>query len=158
MFMNYSKNQVINMLESEVNVQLFSNDRKQRCKGKINLALLEMVKSATLEKYTNLALTSKGFLNKGYVVERLVLDYNQKASETPYCEVKYFGNDTPNVLVNNETRLIYIVVNKASLQGAFIIRNMQAVRGQRLTLEYLLNNNLINDNNRCKKLENYLGL
>lgn len=158
MFMNCTKNQVINMLEMEVNAQLFSNDRKQRCKGKINAQLLEMVKNATLEKYTNLALTSKGFLNKGYVVERLVLDYNQKASETPYCEVKYFGNDTPNVLINNDTRLIYIVVCKASLQGAFIIRNMQAVRGQRLTLEYLLNNNLINDNNRCKKLENYLGL
>lgn len=158
MFMNYTKNQVINMLEMEVNAQLISNDRKLRNKGKINAQLLEMVKNATLEKYTNLALTSKGFLNKGYVMERLVLDYNQKASETPYCEVKYFGNDTPNVLINNDTRLIYIVVNKASLQGAFIIRDMKAVRGQRLTLEYLLNNNLINENNHCKKLENYLGL
>lgn len=156
MFMNYSKNQVINMLESEVNAQLFSNDRKQRCKGKINAQLLEMVKNATLEKYTNLALTSKGFLNKGYVVERLVLDYNQKASETPYCEVKYFGNDTPNVLINNDTRLIYIIVNKASLQGAFIIRDMKAVRGQRLTLEYLMNNNLLK--HHCEKLEEYLGL
>lgn len=156
MFMNYSKNQVINMLENEINAQLLSNDRKQRCKGKINAQLLEMVKNATLEKYTNLALTSKGFLNKGYVVERLVLDYNQKASETPYCEVKYFGNDTPNVLVNNDTRLIYIVVNKASLQGAFIIRDMKAVRGQRLTLEYLINNNLLK--HHCEKLEEYLGL
>ena len=158
MFMNYTKNQVINMLESEVNAQLISNDRKQRCKGKINLALLEMVKSATLQKYNNLALTSKGFLNKGYVVERLVLDYNQKENETAYCEVKYFGNDTPNVLINNDTRLIYIVVNKATLKGAFIIRDMKAVRGQRLTLEYLLNNNLISENNRCKKLQSYLGL
>lgn len=156
MFMNYSKNQVINMLESEVNAQLISNDRKLRNKGKINAQLLEMVKNATLEKYSNLALTSKGFLNKGYVVERLVLDYNQKASETPYCEVKYFGNDTPNVLVNNDTRLIYIVVNKASLQGAFIIRDMKAVRGQRLTLEYLINNNLLK--HHCEKLEEYLGL
>lgn len=156
MFMNYTKNQVINMLESEINAQLISNDRKQRCKGKINAQLLEMVKNATLEKYTDLALTSKGFLNKGYVMERLVLDYNEKASETPYCEVKYFGNDTPNVLVNNETRLIYIVVNKASLQGAFIIRDMKAVRGQRLTLEYLMNNNLLK--HRCEKLEEYLGL
>ena len=156
MFMNYSKNQVINMLESEVNAQLLSNDRKQRCKGKINAQLLEMVKNATLEKYTNLALTSKGFLNKGYVMERLVLDYNQKASETSYCEVKYFGNDTPNVLINNDTRLIYIVVNKASLQGAFIIRDMKAVRGQRLTLEYLMNNNLLK--HHCEKLEEYLGL
>lgn len=158
MFTSYTKKQVINMLENEVNAQLFSNDRKQRCKGKINALVLGMVKNAPLEKYNNLALTSKGYLNKGYVVERLVLDYNQKATETSYCEVKFFGNDTPNVLINNDTRLIYIVVCKASLQGAFIIRNMQAVRGQRLTLEYLLNNNLINDNNRCKKLENYLGL
>lgn len=156
MFMNYSKNQVINMLESEVNAQLISNDRKQRCKGKINAQLLEMVKNATLEKYTNLALTSKGFLNKGYVMERLVLDYNKKSNETPYCEVKYFGNDTPNVLINDDTMLIYIVVNKASLQGAFIIRNMQAVRGQRLTLEYLMNNNLLK--HHCKRLEEYLGL
>lgn len=156
MFMNYTKNQVINMLEMEVNAQLISNDRKLRNKGKINAQLLEMVKNATLEKYTNLALTSKGFLNKGYVVERLVLDYNQKASETPYCEVKYFGNDTPNVLINNDTRLIYIIVNKASLQGAFIIRDMKAVRGQRLTLEYLMNNNLLK--HHCEKLEEYLGL
>lgn len=156
MFTSYTKNQVINMLESEVNAQLISNDRKQRCKGKINAQLLEMVKNATLEKYSNLALTSKGFLNKGYVVERLVLDCNQKASETPYCEVKYFGSDTPNVLVNNDTRLIYIVVNKASLQGAFIIRDMKAVRGQRLTLEYLINNNLLK--HHCEKLEEYLGL
>ncbi len=156
MFMNYTKNQVINMLEMEVNAQLISSDRKLRNKGKINAQLLEMVKNATLEKYTNLALTSKGFLNKGYVVERLVLDYNKKANESAYCEVKYFGNDTPNVLINNDTRLIYIVVNKASLQGAFIIRDMKAVRGQRLTLEYLMNNNLLK--HRCEKLEEYLGL
>lgn len=158
MFMNYTKNQVINMLESEVNNQLTSNDRKQRCKGKINALVLEMVKTAPLQKYNNLALTSKGYLNKGYIIERLVLDYNKKTIESSYCEVKFFGNDTPNVLINNDTRLIYIVVCKATLKGAFIIRDMKAVRGQRLTLEYLLNNNLISENNRCKKLQSYLGL
>ena len=158
MFMQLRKNQVINHLESEINAQLMSSDRKVRCKGKINNLVLEMVKNASLETYKNLAFTSKGGLNKGYVVENLVLDYKGLETESQYCEVKFFGNDTPNVLVNENTRLIYIVVAKATCKGAYIIRDMKAVRNQRLTLEYLTTNNLINENNRCKKLEEYLGL
>lgn len=156
MFTNKNKCQVVRELEMEVLSQLGSANRRHRCMGRINAELLEMVKNAPLEKYSKIAYTKNGNLNKGYIMESLVLDYNSLENETPYCEVKYFGNDTPNVLINNDTRLIYIVVNKRGCKGAFIIRDMKKVRGARLTLEYLLENDLLN--HHCVKLENYLGL
>ena len=151
-----SKENVINELSLEVNAQVSNTNRKIRLKGRINAMVLDMVINSTLDTYKNLAHTKNGALNKGYIVEDIVLDWKGLEQESKYCEVKFFGNDTPNILVNNDTRLVYIVVAKATCKGAYIIRNMGAIRNQRLTLEYLLENNLLN--NHCVELENYLGL
>lgn len=150
------KNEVINELSLEVNAQMSSDNRKIRLKGRINNMVLNMVVNATLDTYKNLAYTQNGVLNKGYIVEDIVLDWKGLEQETRYCEVKFFGNDTPNILVNNDTRLVYIVVAKATCKGAYIIRDMKAIRNQRLTLNYLLENGLLN--HHCEELENYLGL
>ena len=150
------RNEVINELEMEVNAQVSSANRKIRLKGRINAMVLDMVVNATLDTYKNLAYTKNGALNKGYIVEDIVLDWKGLEQESKYCEVKFFGNDTPNILVNEETRLVYIVVAKATCKGAYIIRNMKAIRNARLTLEYLQENNLLT--HRCEELENYLGL
>jgi hypothetical protein len=151
-----SKELVINELSLEVNAQVLSSDRKVRLKGRINSMVLSMVENATLATYKNLAHTQNGALNKGYIVEDIVLDWKGLEQETRYCEVKFFGNETPNILVNAETRLVYIVVAKATCKGAYIIRDMKAIRNKRLTLNYLLENGLLN--NHCVELENYLGL
>ena len=151
-----SKENVINELSLEVNAQVSNTNRKIRLKGRINAMVLDMVVNSTLATYKNLAHTKNGALNKGYIVEDIVLDWKGLEQEGKYCEVKFFGNDTPNILVNADTRLVYIVVAKATCKGAYIIRNMSAIRNQRLTLEYLLENNLLN--NHCVELENYLGL
>ena len=151
-----SKANVINELSLEVNAQVSNANRKIRLKGRINAMVLDMVLNATLETYKNLAHTKNGGLNKGYIVEDIVLDWKGLEQESKYCEVKFFGNDTPNILVNEETRLVYIVVAKATCKGAYIIRDMKAIRNQRLTLDFLLENNLLN--HHCEELENYLGL
>ena len=150
------RNEVINALEMEVNAQVSSTNRKIRLKGRINAMVLDMVVNATLDTYKNLAYTKNGALNKGYIVEDIVLDWKGLEQESKYCEVKFFGNDTPNILVNEDTRLVYIVVAKATCKGAYIIRNMKAIRNKRLTLNYLLDNGLLN--HHCEELENYLGL
>ena len=151
-----SKENVINELSLEVNAQVLSSDRKVRLKGRINNLVLDMVERVELSTYKNLAHTQNGVLNKGYIVENIVLDWKGLEQETRYCEVKFFGNETPNILVNAETRLVYIVVAKATCKGAYIIRDMKAIRNKRLTLNYLLENGLLN--HHCEELENYLGL
>ena len=115
------RNEVINELEMEVNAQVSSANRKIRLKGRINAMVLDMVVNATLDTYKNLAYTKNGALNKGYIVEDIVLDWKGLEQESKYCEVKFFGNDTPNILVNEETRLVYIVVAKATCKGAYTV-------------------------------------
>ena len=151
-----SKENVINELSLEVNAQVISSDRKVRLKGRINNLVLDMVERVELNTYKNLAHTQNGALNKGYIVENIVLDWKGLEQETRYCEVKFFGNETPNILVNQDTRLVYIVVAKATCKGAYIIRDMKAIRNKRLTLNYLLENGLLN--HHCEELEKYLGL
>ena len=151
-----SKESVINELSLEVSSQVLSSDRKIRLKGRINNLVLDMVERVELSTYKNLAHTQNGALNKGYIVENIVLDWKGLEQETRYCEVKFFGNETPNILVNQDTRLVYIVVAKATCKGAYIIRDMKAIRNKRLTLNYLLDNGLLN--HHCEELENYLGL
>lgn len=151
-----SKREVINELALEVDAQVVSGDRKVRLKGRINSLVLDMVNNAPLSTYKNLAHNANGGLNKGYIVEDIVLDWKGLEQETRYCEVKFFGNETPNILVNELTKVVYIVVAKATCKGAYIIRDMQVIRNHRLTLNYLVENGLLNEH--CEELEAYLGL
>lgn len=147
---------VVNGLNKEVVAQANSGDRKLALKSRINSKVVAMVEKANLENYYNIAYTKNGNLNKGYIVESIVLDWAGLPVETPTCEVKFFGNDTPNVLVNDTTEKIYIVVAKATCQGAYVIEDMARVKGQRLTLDYLVKNGLLN--NKHAELTAYLGL
>ena len=82
-----------NELSLEVNAQVISSDRKVRLKGRINNLVLDMVERVELSTYKNLAHTQNGALNKGYIVENIVLDWKGLEQETRYCEVKFFGNE-----------------------------------------------------------------
>ena len=150
-----NKRNTLEMIMSEAVAQMNSKDRKVRLKGRINYGVAKMVELSTCNKY-HISDNSKSGINKGYIVEDIVLDWKGLETETKYCEVKYFGNETPNPLVNENVRLVYIVVNKATCKGAYIIRDMKAIRNKRLTLDYLIENNLLN--HKCEELSEYLGL
>lgn len=150
-----NKIKTLEMVINEAKAQLESKDRKIRLKGRINLRVAKMIELSNCNKY-NISDNSASGINKGYIVENIVLDWKGLETETNYCEVKYFGNETPNPLTNEKVRLVYIVVNKATNRGAYIIRNVKAIRNVRLTLDYLIENNLLN--HRCEELSEYLGL
>lgn len=154
--MKKTRNELRENLINEIAMELNSSDRKIRLKGRNNQMVLDMVELSPLATYKNLINNSKVGINKGSIVENIVLDWKGLETETRYCEVKFFGNDTPNPLTNESVRLVYIVIAKATEKGAYIIRNVKAIRNQRLTLKFLKENNLLT--HRCEELERYLGL
>lgn len=154
--MKKSRNELRENLINEIAMELNSSDRKIRLKGRNNQMVLDMVELSPLATYKNLINNSKVGINKGSIVENIVLDWKGLEQETRYCEVKFFGNDTPNPLTNESIRLVYIIIAKATEKGAYIIRNVKAIRNQRLTLKFLKENNLLT--HRCEELERYLGL
>lgn len=149
-----NKTQLLTALLAEVNAQTASTDRKIRLKGRINATVAEMVNRSEMEVFPNLAHNANGGLNKGYIVEDIVLDHFGLTAENATCEVKFFGNETPNVLVNESTQTVYIVVAKATCKGVYVLRDMEKVRGQRLTLSYLTTAGLLTEH--CEELEQAL--
>lgn len=149
-----NKSQLLTALLEEVNAQAASTDRKIRLKGRINATVAEMVNRSKMEVFSNLAHNANGGLNKGYIVEGIVLDHFGLTAENATCEVKYFGNETPNILINESTEVVYIVVAKATCKGVYVLRDMERVRGQRLTLSYLINADLLTEH--CEELEKAL--
>lgn len=156
MMTTLNKQQVIEQIAQESTSQQASNDKRVRLKGRINGMVANMVANANVQVYNKIAYNQNGGMNKGYIVESIVLDWAGLPAETPDCEVKFFGNDTPNILINESTTKIYIVVAKATNKGAYIIDDMAKVKNARLTLDYLVKNGLLK--NHCESLERYLGL
>lgn len=156
MMTTLNKKQLLEQLTNESTTQQASNDKRVRLKGRINGLVANMVANANVQVYNKIAYNQNGGINKGYIVEDIVLDWAGLDKETPDCEVKFFGNDTPNILVNESTTKIYIVVAKATNKGAYVIDDMEKVRKARLTLDYLVKNGLLT--NHCESLERYLGL
>lgn len=156
MFVTMTKQMVINHINNESTTQQNSGDRRLALKGRINAMIAKMVANSNVQEFNQIAYTKNSGLNKGYIVEKVVLDWAGLEQENENCEVKFFGNDTPNELVNENTKRIYIVIAKATNRGAYVIDNMDIVRGHRLTLRFLKEHNLLT--NHCESLERYLGI
>ena len=156
MFKTYSKEMVLKNINEEIMYQCRVGERRLKLKSEINAKIWQVVANARVQEYDQISINTSGSLNKGYIIEKIMLDWFNLEKETPDCEIKFFGNDTPNKMVNLDTNTVYIVVLKKTVQGVFKIDNMEKVRGKRLTLSYLQDENLLTTH--CYDIEKYLGI
>ena len=151
-----NKNEPLEKLNATIATQINHSDKRRRLDGRNNLKLANCIAHATLETYNKIAFTKNGNVNQGYIMEEILLDWANLQAETPEFEIKFFGNNPPNILINKDTKVVYLVIAKATNYNAYIIRDAQRIANQRLSLKHLQEMNLLNE--ICEPLAEYLGL
>ena len=154
---NVSISEVKSNIAHAVNMYIDSSDRRKRLKARIWSNELNILNNAEMlcdtHIFKRLQINADGSFNRGDVFEQVILDWYCKDKENDYCEVKYFGNETPNILVNSDTKRVVLVINKATLQGVYSIRNMKVLINQRVGLQWLIDNKMLKP---LKRLSNAL--
>jgi hypothetical protein len=117
------KDLVLNSLDSMILFYKNSNDitRAERLK-----VVKRLVKRANIEDYKNIT-TSKNGINVGYIMEDLVLNYLGLECEDNMHEIKSLIINTPNILKNDNVKVVYIVIISKYFNGLYRLDNASKI-------------------------------
>lgn len=99
-------------------------------------------------------MSQKGYLNLGCLLERIVFDYLKLEKEDNEHEIKCFVNNTTNILINNDTKVIYILLMSEWYNGLYKV-DATLIRNIKLRKKYLFD---LIDSKQMKKVASLTGL
>lgn len=129
---NYTQQELLAVLRSESSLLEFSNNKDERYKGRLGNELADLIEGIDLMYYNNIKKGTKTSLNYGDIVENMLLYVKDLECENEKFEIKSLIKSTANILINNNTKWVYVLVLKAENKGIFKV-NAEEVRNKRLT-------------------------
>lgn len=149
--MTMTKNQTITLLRKQANYYFASGTKQDKERAMRTLEVIEILENCKCNAF-HIQRDNKHHINIGYVLESALLNVLNLQKENYYNEIKSLVNNTPNVLINTNVKVVYVIIVKASKKGVYKY-NASDLLNKRLTLSVLNSLNGV----YCEDLSNALG-
>lgn len=146
-----TKKETIKQLEKQANYYLLSGTKQDKERAIRTFEVIELIERCKCNNY-HIQRDNKNHINLGYILESLLLDEMQLLKEDEAHEIKSLVNNTPNILINKNVKVVYVIIVKASCKGVYKYKASD-VYGKRLTLSTLNSLNGV----YCSELSRALG-
>ena len=149
--MTMTKKETIKLLERQAKYYLANGTKQDKERAMRTYEVIELLERCKCNNY-HIQRDNKNHINLGYILESALLDTMSLLKEDETHEIKSLVNNTPNVLKNENVKVVYVVIVKASKKGVYKY-DAKDVYNKRLTLNVL--NEL--DGIYCGQLSRALG-
>ena len=130
-----SKNETIKLLEKQARTYLASGTKQDKERALKTFEIARIVDRCTCNAF-KIQYDNKNHINIGFILESATLNALGLSKPDNMHAIASLVNNTPNILINDNIKYVYVVIVKSSLKGVFKY-NAKDLKNKRLTLKAL---------------------